>query len=56
MTVFEYIKNHVNVKLAPSNISGVGVFALRDIKKGEELTCDYNSICEDFKSGIRVDP
>ena len=27
-----------------------------DIKKGEELTCDYNSICEDFKSGIRIDP
>ena len=37
MTAFEYIKNHVNVKLAPSTISGVGVFALRDIKRGETL-------------------
>lgn len=26
------------------------------IKKGEELTCDYNLICDDFKNGIRVDP
>jgi len=35
---------------------GPRTYARVDIKKGEELTCDYNSICEDFKSGIRVDP
>jgi len=37
MTAYEYIKNYVNVKLQPSPISGVGVFALREIEKGEEL-------------------
>lgn len=37
MTPFEYIKNHVNIKLAPSVINGVGVFALRDIEKDEIL-------------------
>jgi len=35
---------------------GPRTYAAVDIKKGEELTCDYNLICEDFKSGIRVDP
>lgn len=28
------------VKLAPSSVHGVGVFAMRDIKKGEKLTPD----------------
>ncbi len=37
MTAYEYIKNHINVKLQPSPINGVGVFALRDIQKEEEL-------------------
>lgn len=37
MTPFCYIQNCVNVKLAPSTISGVGVFALRNILKGETL-------------------
>ena len=37
MTVYEYIKNHVNVNLSPSLVQGVGVFALRDIKEGESL-------------------
>ena len=37
MTAYEYIKNHINVKLQPSLINGVGVFALRDIQKNEEL-------------------
>ncbi len=37
MTPYEYIKNHVNVKVQPSIIDGVGVFALRDIQENEEL-------------------
>ena len=37
MTTYEYIRNYVNTKLEPSIIEGVGVFALRDIKKDEEL-------------------
>lgn len=35
---------------------GPRTYAAIDIKKGEELTCNYNFICEDFKNGIRVDP
>ena len=31
MNTFDYIKNHVFIKLKPSRIAGVGVFALRDI-------------------------
>ena len=31
MNAFDYIKNHVFIKLKPSRIAGVGVFALRDI-------------------------
>ena len=37
MTAYEYINQYVNVKLKPSIIQGVGVFALRDILKDEEL-------------------
>ncbi len=37
MTAYEYIKNHINTKLQPSLINGVGVFALRDIQHQEEL-------------------
>ncbi len=29
----------IKVKLAPSKIHGIGVFALKDIKKGEKLYC-----------------
>lgn len=31
------LNDTVNTKLAPSNIHGVGVFAIRDIKKGERM-------------------
>jgi len=41
MTAFEYVKNHVNVKLAPSTVQGVGVFALRTIKEGEPLFVNW---------------
>jgi SET domain-containing protein len=35
--VFDYILNHIFVKLKPSKIQGVGVFALRDIPKDTYL-------------------
>jgi len=37
MDVIEYLQKYVNTKLEPSKINGVGVFALRDIQKNEEL-------------------
>lgn len=37
MLSIDYIKKYVNVKLQPSNINGVGVFALKDINDGEEI-------------------
>lgn len=41
MTPFDYIREHVNVKIAPSRIHGVGVFALKDIKPGEKLFTEW---------------
>lgn len=41
MSVYDYIKNNVNVKISPSKISGVGVFALRDIEIGEDLFVEW---------------
>lgn len=37
MDAYNYIKNHVFVKLKPSKISGVGVFAIKEIPIGTEL-------------------
>lgn len=37
MNEFSYILNHVFVKIKPSKVQGVGVFALRNIPKGTEL-------------------
>jgi len=37
---FEVLNDTVSTKLAPSKIAGVGVFALRDMKKGEKLYLD----------------
>lgn len=34
------LNHYVRTKLAPSQIDGVGVFALRDLKKGEPLFTD----------------
>ena len=34
MNAFSYIKNNVYVKLKPSKLQGIGVFALRDIPQG----------------------
>ena len=33
------LNSTVRCKLAPSNIHGIGVFTLRDVKKGEHLYC-----------------
>jgi hypothetical protein len=41
MKAYEYVKNYVNVKISPSTIQGVGVFALRDIEKGEDLFVNW---------------
>jgi hypothetical protein len=35
MSPFEYIKNYVVTRIKPSSTHGVGVFAIKDIKKGE---------------------
>jgi hypothetical protein len=41
MTPYEYVKKCVNVKIAPSKVNGVGVFALRDIEIGEEVFTNW---------------
>ena len=41
MTAYQYIKDHVNVKLAPSILHGVGIFAIRDIKVGEKVFVNW---------------
>ena len=41
MTPYEYIKNYVNVKISPSSIHGVGVFAMRDIEVGEDIFVNW---------------
>ena len=38
---FDYLKNHVKFYLKRSNTHGVGLFALVDIKEGEELYVSY---------------
>lgn len=40
MEQIKELNHYVRTKLAPSKIDGVGVFALRDIKKGEPLFTD----------------
>ena len=37
MTPINYLKNHVKFYLKTSNTHGIGLFALVDIKKGEDL-------------------
>ena len=49
MTAYQYIKNHINVKLQPSLINGVGVFALCDIQKDEELFKLWNGESGEYK-------
>lgn len=40
MEQIKELNHYVRTKLAPSQIEGVGVFALRDVKKGEPLFTD----------------
>ena len=49
----EYLNRTVWCKLGPSPIHGIGVFAIRDIPKGQELT-DY--FLEDSLKNRRYDP
>lgn len=42
MNEFSYILNHVFVKLKPSKVDGVGVFALRDIPEDTFLFTKWN--------------
>lgn len=37
MDAFSYILNHVFIQLRPSNISGIGVFAMRDIPQNTKI-------------------
>ncbi len=39
----EYLNETVFCKLAPSPIDGIGVFAIRDIPKGQQLTDCYGT-------------
>jgi hypothetical protein len=41
MNAFDYIKNHVFVKLKPSRIAGVGVFAVKDIPNNTLVFKDW---------------
>lgn len=41
MNPYTYIKNYVNVKLAPSKIHGVGIFAMKNIEIGETLFVEW---------------
>tara|TARA_B110000977_G_scaffold155340_1_gene197587 strand:+ start:2787 stop:3221 length:435 start_codon:yes stop_codon:yes gene_type:complete len=43
MSVYSYIQEHVNVKIAPSKLHGVGIFALRDIEPGENLFVEWQN-------------
>jgi len=49
VTAYEYVKNHVNVKISPSNIHGVGVFAIREIERGEEIFVTWKGHSGSYK-------
>lgn len=42
MEAFGYVKNHIFMKLKPSRISGIGVFALKDIHHNTFLFQEWN--------------
>lgn len=49
------LNTYIKVKLAPSTIDGIGVFALRDIPKGQKLYIDmmpklYNLPWDEFRN------
>jgi hypothetical protein len=47
MTPYEYIKKCVSIKIAPSRVHGVGIFAMRDIEPGEDIFTNWEG-----KSGL----
>jgi hypothetical protein len=56
MKPIEYLKKHVMTRLRPSDVHGIGVFAIRDIKKGEKVferwpgkTGDYTLTQEEYE-------
>lgn len=53
MDVYDYISNHVNVRIQPSNIHGVGLFALRDLEVGDKLFTEWPG--ESGRYGITQD-
>jgi len=50
MNVADQLNDQVKCKLAPSKVHGVGVFAIRDIKKGERLYCNLFGTPRDLVS------
>lgn len=49
--VIHHLKNNIKTKIGVSNIHGVGVFAIRDINKGEQVFPDW-----EFKTGVYIVP
>lgn len=43
-----YINQTTVCTIAPSSLGGVGVFAIKDIKAGDEVTFDYRSKQRNF--------
>ena len=49
--VVNHLSNNVKTKISPSSIHGIGVFAIRDIKCGENLFPNW-----EYETGIYVIP
>jgi SET domain-containing protein len=49
--VIHHLKNNIKTKIAPSPIHGIGIFAIRDIKTGENIFPNW-----EFETGIYVIP
>ena len=43
------LNERVKIKLAPSKLHGVGIFALQDIKKGDKLYLDHMPVMYNIK-------
>lgn len=48
------LNKQVKCKLAPSKIHGVGVFAIRDIRKGEKMYCKGSPNAKKYQGDISV--
>ena len=48
---FNHLVNNIKTDIRPSNIEGVGVFAIRDIKEGEQLFTKWEG-----ETGIYIIP